>query len=573
MFRFVLFLRGLIICAVSITCDAYQAYDCTHPTFSGYQSTLVSKSCDELQSQDLEEMDTYGTILQQSLTKQASAKVCKRMTVEREVYCNWMIVAEAKVDPVNVQGFQGAPLTVSECLQAFQHGFVQEGFKKIKVNQGTRVIYTDTHKLTNDGLCTKWHGNVRFKTYFLELTTSNITMTSGVDSQVDTYMIDGFLLKKSPDDNSGITDEGHTVIWDADEHTNCFLNQLYQGPVSIVSDDVHTQQVLIKSKGVGMSLGDEVVLCNVYLTSTNIPFVYYVGHNGTAFPSLTDPTNVQLFAESKVMIQGLMTSTALESSKTSTEIRRSICELEQKVNRDVLDSLHTDPDSAAFKQLGVKGWRMVKAGAAAGLLKCKSISVKIYPQTQCFLDVPVFLGEDLDLQFMDALTGVVHATSMSIPCDDPRIPLLKIDTQWFRVGTSVTPVADPSPFAGFLTQQSKTRLKTATNLASELLIKKKMVAMTVEAAKRNGQLKLTALQSDSLSHYTYGDETADGITKLPDSMSQFHLRNVLAFAVPVTLLTVLSTLLYVCRGPITRLAVNHAIPDVERLRQYLPPPE
>jgi len=335
-------------------------------------------------------------------------------------------------------------------------------------------------------------------------------------------------------------------------------------------DEFNTQQVLIKQKGVGMSLREEVVLCNIYLTSTNIPFVYYVNHNGTAFPPLTDHNNVQLFAESKALIQGLMTSTALESSRTSAEIRQSICELEQKVNRDVLDSLHDDPDSAAFKQLGVKGWRMVKSGAAAGLLKCKQISVKIYPQEQCFLDVPVYLGDEIKLHFMDALTGVVHPTSIKIPCDDPRIPLLRIDQQWVRIGTAVTPVADPSPFVGFLTQHSKTRLRTANSLANELMIKEKMVAMTVEAAKRNGHLSLTARHSNVLTHYTHDGETVDKITGFLDNLGSMHIRNIMAFAMPVAVLTILGVVLYWCRNPITRLAVNRAIPEIDLLKQYLP---
>jgi len=550
--------------------ESYQAYDCTDPIFSGYQSTLVSKSCNEVQPDHLSERVVEGTILQQSLTKEVEARVCKRLRVEREVYCNWMIVAEAKVDPVNIQGFEGAALSVSECSSAFDHGFITQGGTIIYVRPNDQVVYTDTKKLDKNGLCTKWHGTVRFNTYVLEITRKNITLTSGLDSAVESYLVDGSTIKKDAHESSGTTTEGHTVMWDGDRVDNCFMNKLYQGPVSIVSDDIGTEQALVKDKGVGLTLAEEVVICNLHMTSTNIPFVYYLGHVVTAFPPIEDFNNVLLFSESKAMIQGLLTSSALNLEKTSGEIRRSICELEQRVNRDVLDSIHTDPDSAAFKQLGVRGWRMVKAGAATGLLKCAMVSVKVFPQNLCFLDVPVHKEETDQLFYMDALTGVLHPSSMSVPCDDPRVPIIKIGEQWIRVAQTVTPVSAPAPFVGYLTQRSKHHLRTAKGLASELLVKKKIIDMSVDAAKRKGQFKLTAEQSEFFDHHDSNGIIRSQLGELSQSMVYIHWRNILAICAPLVIFGLLILLVCCCKNSATRVVVHQAIPEIERLKQYLP---
>jgi len=550
--------------------ESLEGYDCEDTQVSGFNSILSTPDCSLAEQSTLNESSVEGLVLQQVLQQESVAKVCKRVKARRKVYCNWMIVAESKMDPVNLMGFEGDPLSPHECLKLFETGQLTYKSKRIQVTQGEIKAYTSTTKLTDDGLCKAWSGNVDYYTYLVWFDYKNVTLLSGLDAHVTEYTVDGDFLDKTEGEHSGQSSTGYTAIWEETTKTDCFLREIYRGNLTLVADQSGSKQLLIKDKGVGLSLSSQSTLCNVEVVTTNVPFVYYVPNTNVHFSNLTEYIGVELHSEAKSLIQGLFVTTSLGLEKSATEIRTSLCALEQKVIRDVLYGVMLDPDVTAYKQLGIRGWRMVKSGAAIGLLSCNRLPVKINPQNSCYTDIPVLVNNKNVTEFMDPITHVIHSTSLVIPCDDPRVPLFKVDDVWYKIGTLISRVPAPVPFASVLITRSKAELQTSYGLTSDELIRKRMLRTSLNAARRKGELLMIADHAETITGVDQ-DGYIDMLSPLgAEERKGIHFKNIAAFLSPVVILTIIASILYGLRSWIFRKLLATAEPDVAVLKQFLP---
>lgn len=560
----------LVIGVIYHSASALDGYDCEDNQVQGFNSILTAPDCSLAEQSTLNETTTTGVVLQQVLQEQTMAKVCKRVRIRRKTYCNWMIVSESKMDPINLLGFEGAPLTPHECLRLFESGSLAHGQRTLDIKRGEEKAYISTNMLTTEGLCKNWAGDVDYYTYLVWYDYREMTLLSGLDAHVKEYTVEGDVLNKTAGEHSGQSSSGYTAIWEETTETDCFLREVYRGNLTLISDQSGKQQLLVKEKGVGLSVSTKTTLCNVETLTTNVPFVYYVSGTSVHFPNLTEYKGVELHSEAKSLIQGLFATTSLGLEKSATEIRTSLCALEQKVIRDVLYGVMLDPDITAYKQLGVKGWRMIKSGAAIGLLACTRIPVKIHPQDHCYTDIPIMKENENITNFMDPITHVIHETSLVIPCDDPRVPLFQVEGVWYKIGTLVSQVPAPAPFASVLIPRSQTQLTTGQGLTSDELVKRKMISMSLDAARRRGKLLMIASHADTITGIDQDGHVDSLLPMAADVRSMVHMRNVVALVSPIILILCLVSCLYGMRSWIFRRVMVTADPEIALLKTFLP---
>jgi len=547
-----------------------EAYDCEDSVAISRQSLLESQDCTLSQSSTLSETNTTGIILQLVMTKRARARICHRVEASRSVYCNWAKMSEFKMGLDNLLGFKGAPIPVEECMRIFSEkkAYTHQGI--VNFNQNEAITYTDTTALTKDGYCSRWLGQVNFKMYVLKYWEGEVIIKAGSDALPEVYIVDEELVKVTDDEFSGTTSAGHTLTWREKDTPRCFLEEVYSGKLTKIKDQTNRTQLLVKERGVGLSLEDMVELCNVELLSTNVPFVYYSDHMNLAFPKFSRSENVEFIAETKSLIQGLFASTALDISQSTAEIRIALCRLEQQVHRDALYGMVVDPDMTAFRQIGVKGWRMIRAGASMVILKCATESVKLSPLDHCTTDIPVFREKTQGMSFMDPVTYVIHTTSLTIPCDDHRVPLLKVKEDWFQVGTTITRVAPPSAFASVLGQNSNAILRSSIGLAPEDLVQKKIKSLSLEGARRRGGMIQLAEQAKSISAVAEGGIVQEQWEEQEEERKSSLWKHVAAFLSPVFLAGVSGTLLWTFRAYLFRKVFKKAVPDGRFMLGLLP---
>jgi hypothetical protein len=518
----------------------------------------------------LEETNKTGIILQLVMNKRARAKICHRVAATRSVYCNWAKMSEFKMGLDNLLGFTGEAIPVEECLRLFSEGKINTPQGWVSFPQDEVITYTNTGILTKEGYCSRWAGQVSFKMYVLKYWESEIVIKAGDDATPDVYLVDDEIIKVTEDEFSGTTQAGHTITWREKDTPRCFLEEVYRGKITEIKDRRNRTQLLVKERGVGLSLSEGVELCNVKLTATNVPFVYYSEHLNLVFPQFRDSDNIEFMAETKSLIQGLFTSTTLDISQSTTEIRVALCRLEQQVHRDALYGMVVDPDMTAFRQIGIKGWRMVRAGASMVVLRCSTESVKLDPLDHCTVDIPVFREKTQTRAFMDPVTYVVHTTSLTIPCDDHRVPYIKINEDWYQVGSTVTRAPSPTAFASVLGPNTNAHLKVPMGLAPDDLMQKKIKSLSLEGARRKGGMIALAEQAKSISAVDGAERIVDQLEEQEAERKASFWKHTAALVTPVLLAGVGGTLLYTFRACLFRKLFKKAIPDGRFMLDLIP---
>jgi hypothetical protein len=546
---------------------ALEGFDCDDNSHESTMSLLEAPNCVESQAADLLEIATSGRVVQHAVVKTIPARMCTKIRTTKKVYCNWMKVGEYKLDAGNVNGFIGDPYSDDECDKLFRTKSVLVGKLNYTVRSDLDFQYTDNRILNANGYCKSWAGEVAVNIYIVSYRKVNITVQSTPEGRAGLYRIDGEVINVGQEGNTGTTLTGKTVLWNVQDIPSCFLEVLYDGPVTEVTDSVNTTQIMIKDRGVGLSLHQEDVICNIALTKTNVPFMYYTGNYGVKLPPTTSDPTVILTVHTQALIQGLFTSTALSLSKTTSEIKTSMCLIEQQVNRDIVYGVDRDPDMTAYRLLGQRGWRLIRAGAVMHLMRCKPLTIQLNLSPECSLDISVLVLEDNTERYLDPVSFVLHKTTTGVSCDDMRVPYIKIRDFWYRIGSSSVRVSAPKPAPSVLQASAKEMLTDARGLYPEESVKRAVQELTLEAAARQGELMDRAALTNSAKFvYAKGSEPVN-LMPIDEDVAQLHYRNVLAFVAPPLLLTLIGALGWLARRQILTRMITAGLPD---LLQRLP---
>lgn len=541
---------------------ALEGFDCDDNSHESTMSLLEAPNCIDSQAPDLSESLTTGRVVQHAIVKTIPARMCTRITTTKKVYCNWMKVGEYKLDAGNVNGFVGHPYSDDECDKLFRTRTVLVGNLNYTIRANLEFQYTDNNVLNGNGYCKSWAGEVAVNIFIVGYRTVNITVQSNPDGTAGVYRVDGEVIHTGQEGNTGTTLTGKTVLWNVQDIPSCFLEVLYDGVVTEVRDSVNTTQIMVKERGVGLSLHQEETICNIALTKTNVPFVYYTSNYGAKLPPTTKDPMVVLSIHTQALIQGLFTSTALSLSKTTSEIKTSMCLIEQQVNRDIVYGVDRDPDMTAYRLLGQRGWRLIRAGAVMHLMRCKPLTIQLNLSPECSLDISVLVLEDNTERYLDPVSFVLHKTTTGVSCDDVRVPYIKIRDLWYRIGSSSVRVSAPKPAPSVLQANSKNTLTDAVGLYPEESVRKAVKDLTLEAAARQGELMdRAALTNSARMVYAKGSEPIDLISAESD-VEQLHYRNVAALVAPPVLMVLLGIFGWIARRRILTRLVAAGMPDV-----------
>lgn len=488
------FLVANIVIPVSVV--GFEGYDCEESEYDSTISLLESSNCNLKKQDDLREEDLNGGIVQRAPWKSIPVQYCSQVFSKRTVYCTWLATTEHKLNAGNVEGFVGASLTADQCAQLHRtNSIVQQGIK-VNVSGSGDVSWTNNTQIGSSGYCSKWLGEQDYTLFVLSKDNSSMIVRSDDSGRFASATFKGHPVIIDSSGTSGRTAVGHTLLWESGAIPSCFLETLYKGQLTKVTDSEGSEHAMIKEKGVGFVVGGRVTLCNMKIWSSNVPMTFVFWGDVVDLPDVTQEPTVGVPQHMLALIQGLFTSTTMSQAKSASEIRMTMCSVETQVHRDIIYGVSTDPDMTAYRLIGERGWRLIRAGAAVHLYRCPAKEVQITPSSECTLDIPVKVSGTNYLMYLDPVSFVIHSTANSVACDDSRLPYIQIRTQWYRVGQSVTPVKSPSPVPSVVSGSSLTRLPSSEGLYPQDLVAAAVEKTSIEEAIRfNSQITVARFAS------------------------------------------------------------------------------
>jgi hypothetical protein len=464
--------------------EGVEGYDCESSVLESTISLMESSNCADPRGETLIEEELPGGVIQRAPWKAISARVCSQVVTTRTVYCTWLKTTQHKLNAGNVEGFIGESISADQCAALHRTGKVTQQGKTVTVQGHESVSWTNSTAIGASGYCAHWTGEETFSLFVLSKGNASVVLRSDASGRFSEATYQGESVVIDSSGNSGTTPTGHTLLWSAGAIPSCFLETLFKGNVTKVTDAGGAENAMVKEKGVGFVVSDRQTLCNMKLWSTNVPMTYVFWGDVVELPDVTHEPTVGLPQHMLALIQGLFTTTAVNQAKSASEIRKTMCSIEGQVHRDIIYGVSTDPDMTAYRLIGKRGWRLITAGAAVHLYRCTPKEVRITPTTECALDVPVMIAGSQTIYYLDPVSFVIHTTSNAVSCSDPRLPYILIRNQWYRVGQSVVPVKAPDPVPSVVSGPSEVRLPNSHGLYSRELVSAAAEHTSIEEAIR-----------------------------------------------------------------------------------------
>lgn len=276
----------------------------------------------------------------------------------------------------------------------------------------------------------------------LELVWADVVETTSLNGDPVLRTMDGSALVWSDSKESSQTADKIVVLSNNPATTSCSWEIVHQGKGEVVIFRDGTSYLVIPELSSGFELSDTVRSCGLTVSSTKDSSVFIAN---TTLIHLTKAKSgfegkLPSAISSGLLGLGLMMQTRMQ--ETGGEVIRKQCILEETARATAIEIANQNPPYAALTLLGERGWTLIPAGVGVVMKRCLDKEVRLRISNECYLDVPISIGNSTNEGFMDPVTGELKESSIPVSCVDDSLPIFKVRGVYYQMLPQLTPVKD-----------------------------------------------------------------------------------------------------------------------------------